>query len=113
MSRTQANMAPSTAINGSLGTALLSGGPVASLWGWLAVALISVCIALSLAELCSAWPHAAGQALWSFQLAPPRWAPFLSYWTAWWNIAVRSAVSSFRLQYRKPDFTLDTRVDGP
>ncbi|BGO99917.1 hypothetical protein NBRC10513v2_004146 [Rhodotorula toruloides] len=82
-----ANMAPSTAINGSLGTALLSGGPVASLWGWLAVALISICIALSLAELCSAWPHAAGQALWSFQLAPPRWAPFLSYWTAWWNIA--------------------------
>ncbi|EMS23007.1 hypothetical protein NBRC10512_004680 [Rhodotorula toruloides] len=82
-----ANIAPSTAINSSLGAALLSGGPVASLWGWLAVALISICIALSLAELCSAWPHAAGQALWSFQLAPPRWAPFLSYWTAWWNIA--------------------------
>lgn len=80
-------MAPTTAINGSLGTALVSGGPVASLWGWFAVSLVSVCIAASLAELCSAWPHAAGQAMWAFQLAPPRWAPFLSYWTAWWNIA--------------------------
>ncbi|TNY20572.1 amino acid/polyamine transporter I [Rhodotorula diobovata] len=84
---TLANVAPSTAINGSLGTSLISGGTVAILWGWVIVALLILVVAASLAEMCSAWPHAAGQALWSFQLAPPRWAPFLSFWTGWMNIA--------------------------
>ncbi|GAA5944685.1 hypothetical protein JCM10213_009185 [Rhodosporidiobolus nylandii] len=82
-----ANMAPTTAINGSLPTALASGGPVAVLWGWVIVAIISLAIAASLAEMCSAWPHAAGQAFWAYQLAPPKWRTSLSYWTAWWNIA--------------------------
>lgn len=52
------------------------------------VAIISLAIAASLAELCSAWPHSAGQAMWAYNLAPPKWAPFLSFWTAWLNIAV-------------------------
>ncbi|GAA5993504.1 hypothetical protein JCM10908_000621 [Rhodotorula pacifica] len=82
-----ANMAPTTAIQGSLYTALVSGGPIAVLWGWFIVAVISMAIAASLAELCSAWPHSAGQAMWAYNLAPPKWAPFLSFWTAWLNIA--------------------------
>ncbi|GAA5879992.1 hypothetical protein JCM3774_005469 [Rhodotorula dairenensis] len=82
-----ANMAPTTAINGSLYTALVSGGPIAVLWGWFIVAIISLAVAASLAELCSAWPHSAGQAMWAYNLAPPKWAPFLSFWTAWLNIA--------------------------
>ncbi|GAA6061213.1 hypothetical protein JCM10212_001534 [Sporobolomyces blumeae] len=81
-----ANMAPTTAINGSLSTALNSGGPVAVLWGWFVVALITCAVAASLAEMCSAWPHAAGQAFWSYQLAPKGWGPALSYWTVWTNI---------------------------
>ncbi|BGP57305.1 hypothetical protein JCM8202v2_004945 [Rhodotorula sphaerocarpa] len=87
MSVWYANMAPSTAIAGSLGTALVSGGPVAVLWGWVIVAILSLAIAASLAELCSAWPHSAGQAMWAYNLAPPKWAPLLSFWTAWLNIA--------------------------
>lgn len=55
-----ANMAPTTAINGSLSTALNSGGSVAVLWGWFIVAIISCAVAASLAEMCSAFPHAAG-----------------------------------------------------
>ncbi|GAA6022788.1 hypothetical protein JCM10207_000417 [Rhodosporidiobolus poonsookiae] len=82
-----ANVAPTVAINGSLATSLSSGGPVAVLWGWVAVVAICLCIAASLAEMCSAWPHAAGQAFWAFMLAPPRYAPFLSYFTGFMNIA--------------------------
>ncbi|GAA5913479.1 hypothetical protein JCM8208_005192 [Rhodotorula glutinis] len=84
---TLANVAPTAAICGSLGTSLISGGATALLYGWVIVAVLILCVAASLAEMCSAWPHAAGQALWAFQLAPPRWAPFLSYWTAYMNIA--------------------------
>ncbi|GAA6042680.1 hypothetical protein JCM8097_003742 [Rhodosporidiobolus ruineniae] len=82
-----ANIAPTVAINGSLSTSLASGGPVAVLWGWVIVAIISLAIAASLAELCSAWPHAAGQAFWTYQLAPRGWGPSLSYWCGLWNIA--------------------------
>ncbi|GAA5833898.1 hypothetical protein JCM3766R1_002462 [Sporobolomyces carnicolor] len=82
-----ANMAPTTAINGSISTALNSGGPIAVLWGWFIVALISLCIAASLGEMCSAYPHAAGQAFWSYQFAPAKWKTCLSYWTVWTNIA--------------------------
>lgn len=91
---TLANVAPTAAICGSLYTALVSGGATALLYGWLIVAVLILCVAASLAEMCSAWPHAAGQALWAFQLAPPRWAPFLSFWTAYLNIAVRPSLSS-------------------
>ncbi|GAA5961240.1 hypothetical protein JCM21900_005578 [Sporobolomyces salmonicolor] len=84
-----ANMAPTTAINGSISTALNSGGSVATVWGWeshFAVSIISLAVAASLAEMCSAWPHAAGQAFWSYQLAPEGWGPLLSYFTAFSNI---------------------------
>ncbi|GAA6014334.1 hypothetical protein JCM11491_005044 [Sporobolomyces phaffii] len=81
-----ANMAPTTAINGSISTALNSGGPIAVLWGWFIVAIISLAVAASLAEMCSAYPHAAGQAFWSFQFAPEGWKTCLSYWTVWSNI---------------------------
>ncbi|GAA5858886.1 hypothetical protein JCM8547_007143 [Rhodosporidiobolus lusitaniae] len=82
-----ANMAPTVAINGSLSISMSSGGPLAVLWGWVIVAFICLAIASSLAELCSAWPHPSGQAYWAYKLAPPAWAPFWSYWTAWMNIA--------------------------
>ncbi|GAA5951990.1 hypothetical protein JCM3765_005161 [Sporobolomyces pararoseus] len=81
-----ANMAPTTAINGSISTALNSGGPIAVLWGWFIVAIISLAVAASLAEMCSAYPHAAGQAFWSYQFAPEKWKTSLSYWTVWSNI---------------------------
>ncbi|GAA5917261.1 hypothetical protein JCM6882_009264 [Rhodosporidiobolus microsporus] len=82
-----ANIAPTVAINGSLSTSLASGGPVAVLWGWVAVVAVCLCIAASLAEFASVWPHAAGQAYWAYKLAPPKLASGLSYWTAFWNIA--------------------------
>ncbi|GAA5897071.1 uncharacterized protein JCM6883_006568 [Sporobolomyces salmoneus] len=81
-----ANMAPTTAINGSISTALNSGGPIAVLWGWFAVSIISLAVAASLGEMCSAYPHAAGQAFWAYQFAPEKWKRCLSYWTVWSNI---------------------------
>ncbi|GAA5823962.1 hypothetical protein JCM11251_003360 [Rhodosporidiobolus azoricus] len=82
-----ANIAPTVAINGSLATSLASGGPVAVLWGWVAVVVFCLCIAASLSEFASVWPHAAGQAYWAYKIAPPKYAASLSYWTAYWNIA--------------------------
>ncbi|KAK4698827.1 choline transport protein, partial [Phenoliferia sp. Uapishka_3] len=80
------NMSVWTAIGGSLSAVFTAGGPVVMVWSWVGVSIVSLAVAASLAELCSAWPHAAGQAFWAFRLSPPKWAPFLSYWTALFNI---------------------------
>lgn len=41
-------------------------------WGWLAVGLLNLCIAASMAELLSAYPTAGGLYYWSWALAPQR-----------------------------------------
>lgn len=40
-------------------------------WGWIGVSIVSLMIAASLAELCSAWPHAAGARSHHFPSKPP------------------------------------------
>jgi amino acid permease len=40
--------------------ALINGGPVTVLWGWVLVSLISLCIAASLGEICSCYPSSGG-----------------------------------------------------
>lgn len=40
--------------------ALINGGPVTVLWGWVLVSLISVCLAASLGEICSCYPSSGG-----------------------------------------------------
>ncbi|SPC67525.1 related to GABA permease [Ustilago sp. UG-2017b] len=63
--------------------ALACGGPVTSLYGWLFVSLISLCMAASLAELCSMYPTSGGVYVWSAFVATRKWAPLTSWIVGW------------------------------
>jgi hypothetical protein len=51
--------------------------------GWLVVAVVNGCVALSMAEICSAYPTSGGLYYWSAKLAGKKWAPLASWVTGW------------------------------
>ncbi|KAL2602447.1 hypothetical protein AAZV13_10G228700 [Glycine max] len=51
-------------------------------------------VALSMAEICSSYPTSGGLYYWSAKLAGPRWAPFASWITGWFNIVGQWAVTT-------------------
>ncbi|SPO27068.1 related to GABA permease [Ustilago trichophora] len=63
--------------------ALTCGGPVTILYGWLVVSLISLCMAASLAELCSMYPTSGGVYVWAAFVATKKWAPLTSWIVGW------------------------------
>jgi choline transport protein len=71
------------AISAALITGINSGGPLLLIYGIIAVALISLCVGVSLSELASAFPNAGGQYFWANELASKRYANFASYLTGW------------------------------
>jgi amino acid transporter len=68
------------------GFGLTTGGPAMVIWGWCIVVLMTMTVALSMAEICSAYPTSGGLYFWSARLASPRWAPFVSWITGWFNL---------------------------
>ncbi|EXJ80879.1 hypothetical protein A1O3_07166 [Capronia epimyces CBS 606.96] len=66
----------------SLTAGITNGGPFTFIYGSIVVAAASFCVACSLGELSSAYPHAGGQYYWATQLAPARFRRGLSYLTA-------------------------------
>lgn len=70
-------------ISAALVTGINSGGPLLIVYGIMIIALISVCVGISLSELASALPNAGGQYFWANELAPKRFANFASYLTGW------------------------------
>ncbi|WVQ81749.1 hypothetical protein IAT38_003874 [Cryptococcus sp. DSM 104549] len=67
----------------TLNIALTDGGPVTILWGWVFVSLVSLCIASSLAEICSVFPTSGGVYYWAAMLSTPKYSAFASYLTGW------------------------------
>nr|CAB3504970.1 unnamed protein product [Digitaria exilis] len=67
-------------------TGLRYGGPASMTLGWLVVATFNGCVALSMAEICSAYPTSGGLYYWSAKLAGKDWAPLASWVTGWFNI---------------------------
>ncbi|KAI1390870.1 amino acid/polyamine transporter I [Hypoxylon trugodes] len=63
-----------------------AGGSTYFFWGYIVAIAGQLIIALSLAELASALPHASGQIYWAFALAPPRMSRFLSYFNGTWTV---------------------------
>ncbi|BEJ15277.1 hypothetical protein CspHIS471_0410440 [Cutaneotrichosporon sp. HIS471] len=63
--------------------ALIDGGPVTILYGWILVSLISCCMAASLAEVCSVYPTSGGVYYWAAMLSTPKYQAFSSYLTGW------------------------------
>ncbi|KAH1231080.1 Amino-acid permease BAT1 [Glycine max] len=67
-------------------TGLNYGGPVSLVYGWFLASAFTMIVALSMAEICSSYPTSGGLYYWSAKLAGPRWAPFASWITGWFNI---------------------------
>src|SRR5216117_3454735 len=66
------------------------GGPIAVTWGWLLVGLMSTIIALSMAEIASAYPTAGGLYYWASKLGSPGWG----WATGWFNLIGQVAVTA-------------------
>src|SRR6266498_2121060 len=58
------------------------GGPAAIAWGWPILCGFVLLVALSMAELTSAYPTAGGPYWWAAKLGSPAW----SWFTGWFNI---------------------------
>lgn len=69
-----------------LASGLTTGGPIAILWGLVLVTICSLCLAISLGEMCSAMPTALGQAYWVHRLLESEAGRLLSYVCAWINV---------------------------
>lgn len=75
-----------TGVTTTYNTGLRYGGPASMTLGWLVVATFNGCVALSMAEICSAYPTSGGLYYWSAKLAGNEWAPLASWVTGWFNI---------------------------
>lgn len=42
-------------------TGVNAGGPPVMIWGWLGICCVALCVAYSMAEMCSEYPVAGGQ----------------------------------------------------
>ncbi|MEW5314876.1 MAG: hypothetical protein WDW38_006339 [Sanguina aurantia] len=76
------------------GVGLSYGGPVGAVWGWVLVSFMTMSVALSMAEICSAFPTAGGLYWWSARLAGPRWGPFASWTTGYFNLLGQAALTA-------------------
>ncbi|XP_073223311.1 amino-acid permease BAT1 homolog isoform X2 [Cicer arietinum] len=75
-----------TGITTLYNTGLNFGGPVSMQYGWFLASAFTMLVALSMAEICSAYPTSGGLYYWSAKLAGPKRAPFASWITGWFNI---------------------------
>ncbi|EFJ50420.1 amino acid carrier 3 [Volvox carteri f. nagariensis] len=83
---TVSSMSVLLSITGSFATGLTYGGPVVCLWGWWLVSLFSLCVALGMAELASAYPTSGGMYYWIYQLVGPSYGPLICWVTGWLNL---------------------------
>jgi amino acid transporter len=74
--------------------AMAAGGPRAATLGWLFVGLMSLLVALAMAEVCSAYPTAGGLYYWAAKMAPPQHAAVASWFTGWFNLVGQVAVTA-------------------
>lgn len=72
-----------TALGGVLIIGVTSGGPPVIIWSWVAICLLTLAVAYSLAEMCSAYPVAGGQYSWVAVFAPKQLRRGMSYVCGW------------------------------
>lgn len=66
------------AITVGLASGIAMGGPPLFFYGFIMMALVALCVAVSLGELASGLPHSGGQYFWVATLAPPGMRRFCS-----------------------------------
>ncbi|KAI9288839.1 amino acid/polyamine transporter I [Umbelopsis sp. AD052] len=67
------------------GTAMYEAGSMAVIWGWFVTTMFTICVAVSLAEICSAYPTTGGLYFWVSRLATADWVPLACWLTGWAN----------------------------
>ncbi|GAA1117732.1 amino acid permease [Kitasatospora arboriphila] len=75
------------------GMGMNTGGPAMIVWGWPLVGLLTLCVGLAMAEICSSYPTAGGLYYWSAKLARSRGAAW-SWFTGWFNFLGQVAVTA-------------------
>ncbi|PYH87547.1 GABA permease [Aspergillus ellipticus CBS 707.79] len=75
-----------TALSGVFTVGVTSGGPPVMVFSFIGVSLLTLAVAIPMAEMCSMYPVAGGQYSWVAALAPPRFARELSYITGWFML---------------------------
>jgi len=75
------------------GFGLNTGGPAVIVWGWPIVGVLTLFVALAMAEVCSSYPTAGGLYYWAAKLAP-RNGPAWSWFTGWFNFLGQVAVTA-------------------
>jgi choline transport protein len=75
-----------TALGGVLIVGVESGGPPVMIYSWIGISVLTLAVAYSMAEICSAYPVAGGQYSWVAVLAPPKVARGMSWITGWFMI---------------------------
>jgi amino acid permease (GABA permease) len=85
------------------GFGMATGGPALITWGWPLVGLMTLCVGLAMAEICSAYPTAGGLYFWAAKLARHN-APAASWFTGWCNFLGQVAVTA-SVDYGAATFT--------
>jgi choline transport protein len=83
-----------SALAGVLIVGIGAGGPPVMIYSWIGVCIVTLAVAYSMAEMCSAYPVSGGQYSWVVLLAPPKIARGLSWVTGWFMITGVVAMGS-------------------
>lgn len=87
-------MATWEAVSSVMGAALISGGSVGLLYGYILTYLCSIAMAASLGEIASIYPSSAGQYSWAFSVSPVYCRRVISWYTGWISLAGLWALSA-------------------
>ncbi|KAJ8658346.1 hypothetical protein O0I10_006029 [Lichtheimia ornata] len=80
------------------GDAMVDAGSLSVIWGWTITAFFTTLVAMSLAEICSAFPTTGGLYFWVSRLADSSWMPLACWLTGWFNwISYSFGISSIAL----------------
>ncbi|KAI8391378.1 amino acid/polyamine transporter I [Radiomyces spectabilis] len=80
------------------GDAMIDAGSSSVIWGWVITSIFTMLVAMSLAEICSAYPTTGGLYFWVSRLATAEWVPLACWLTGWCNwIGLAFAITSIDL----------------
>lgn len=79
-------MATWEALGGTMGQALVSGGPVSLVYGFIASFIGNMATSMSLAEAAAMWPSAGGQYQFVAELSPPSIRSGVSWYCGWLSV---------------------------
>ncbi|KAJ3139373.1 hypothetical protein HK100_011778 [Physocladia obscura] len=71
-----------------------AGGPQGMLITWPIISILSAFVAASMSEIVSSYPTSGGLYYWSASLSGPKWAPYISYMTGYFNFLGLSGLCS-------------------